>query len=123
MGWSQSGVTPYEFFKGLMSTESKQPLGEMSGSNWHRFGSPEADGLLTRFEATSDPEEQVAIMNALQALFVEAAPAIPLFPGPAWGAFNSERFTGFPSADNPYAVLSPNRPPESLLVLTELVPR
>lgn len=123
MGWSQSGVTPYEFFKGLMSTESKQPIGEMSGSNWHRFGSPEADGLLTRFEATSNPEEQAAIMNALQALFVEAAPAIPLFPGPAWGAFNSERFTGFPSADNPYAVLSPNRPPESLLVLTELVPR
>ena len=123
MGWSQSGVTPYEFFKGLMSTESVQPIGEMSGSNWHRFGSSDADALLTQFEATSDPEDQAAIMDELQGLFVQHAPAIPLFPGPAWGAFNSERFTGFPSEDNPYAVLSPNRPPESLLVLTELEPR
>ena len=123
MGWSQSGVTPYEFFKGLMSTESVEPIGEMAGSNWHRFGSERADELLERFESISDPTEQTRIMNELQVLFTESVPAIPLFPGPAWGAFNNSRFTGFPSAENPYAVLSPNRPPESLLVLTELVPR
>jgi peptide/nickel transport system substrate-binding protein len=123
MGWSQSGVTPYEFFKGLMSTETVQPIGELSGSNWHRFGLPAVDELLTAFEGISDPSEQAAIMNQLQALFAQEVPAIPLFPGPAWGAYNDKRFTGFPSADNPYAVLSPNRPPESLLVLTELKPR
>ena len=123
MGWSQSGVTPYEFFKGLMSTETVQPVGKLSGSNWHRFGHPSADALLKAFEAISDPVEQRALMNQLQLLFTQEAPAIPLFPGPAWGAYNDRRFTGFPNAENPYAVLSPNRPPESLLVLTELEPR
>jgi peptide/nickel transport system substrate-binding protein len=116
-------VTPYEFFKGLMSTKTVRPVGDLSGSNWHRFGSPAVDELLTAFEGISDPTEQSAIMNQLQALFAQEVPAIPLFPGPAWGAYNDKRFTGFPSAENPYAVLSPNRPPESLLVLTELKPR
>ena len=32
-------------------------------------------------------------------------------------------FVGFPSQDNPWATLSPNRPPETLLVLTALEPR
>jgi peptide/nickel transport system substrate-binding protein len=56
-------------------------------------------------------------------LFVETVPSIPLFPGPSWGEYNTKRFTGFPSKENPYAKLSPNNPPEYLLVLTELKPK
>jgi len=59
----------------------------------------------------------------LQTLFAEHAPALPLFPGPAWGEFNTTRFTGFPSAERPYARLAPAQDPERLLVLLELRPR
>jgi peptide/nickel transport system substrate-binding protein len=62
-------------------------------------------------------------MAEIEARFVELAPAIPLFPNPAWGVFSTRRFTGFPSAANPYAPLSPHREPERLLVLTALEPR
>ncbi len=31
---------------------------------------------------------------------------MPLFPGPQWGEFNTQRFEGFPSEENPYALLS-----------------
>jgi peptide/nickel transport system substrate-binding protein len=123
MGWGQRGATPYEMFKGLMSTLNVKPLGEQAPSNWHRFGHPRADTLLSALEREGDPEAQKLLLHALQALFVEEAPAIPLFPGPVWGAYNDTRFTGFPNAENPFAVLPPNRPPESLITMAELRPR
>ena len=60
---------------------------------------------------------------SLQAVFAEEAPAIPLFPTPAWGEYNTSRITGFPTSEDPYATLSPNTVPDALLVLTRVRPR
>jgi peptide/nickel transport system substrate-binding protein len=100
----------------MMSSETVRPLGELAPENWHRFSDPRADPLLRRLEAGDDP----AAEHALHALYAENAPAIPLFPGPLWGEYSSARFTGFPDEDDPYAPLSPNLAPQSLLVLTRL---
>ena len=123
IAWSVEGPNPYGFYRWLMSSRTVRPVGEMSGGNWHRFGDPEVDDLLARFEVTDDLPQQRALMAQIEARFVELAPAIPLFPNPAWGVFSTRRFTGFPSADNPYASLSPHREPERLIVLTTLEPR
>jgi peptide/nickel transport system substrate-binding protein len=95
----------------------------MAGGNWHRFGDARTDELLARFEVTDDVAQQHEIVRQIEARFVELAPAIPLFPNPAWGVFSTRRFEGFPSAEHPYASLSPHREPERLLVLTTLTPR
>ena len=105
-----------------MSSRTVRPLGEMAGGNWHRFGDPTSDELLARFETTDDVAVQREIVRQIEARFVELAPAIPLFPNPAWGVFSTRRFDGFPSAQFPYASLSPHREPERLIVLTSLVP-
>lgn len=123
LGWSVSGPTPYAFYRSLLGTATLKPVGTPSGSNWHRFGSPAVDELLTAFEGTVDPVEQRRLSDALQAAFVEEAPAVPLFPSPAWGQYSTRRIEGFPSADDPYATLSPNAVPENLLVLTRVRPR
>ena len=67
--------------------------------------------------------EQRRLATALQERFVAAAPVLPLFPSPSWAEYSTARFTGFPSADDPYARPTPNRQPECLLVLTRLRPR
>jgi peptide/nickel transport system substrate-binding protein len=123
LGWSVSGDTPYPFYRSLLGSATWMPPGEVAGSNWHRARSDAADALLARFEATVDAEEQRAAMDALQQVFVDELPAVPLFPAPAWGQANDTRFTGFPSADDPYAPLTPNAAPDPLLVLTRLRPR
>lgn len=119
--WSNNAPTPYQFYSGVMSTTTVMPVGEQATQNYHRFGLPEADELLEEFVASSDLEDQAAVVNDLQALFSENAPVIPLFPGPRWGAYNTTRFTGFPDEDNPYATLS-TRTPTTVLVLTTLEP-
>ena len=98
-----------------------KPVGEQTFDNYHRYGSPEADALLAQFAAASDEAAQHDIANQLQALFAEDAPVAPLFPGPEWGAASNERFTGWPTEDNPYATLS-TRSRTTVLVLTNLEP-
>jgi peptide/nickel transport system substrate-binding protein len=123
LGWSVSGPTPYAFYRSLLGSDTVKPVGTAAATNWHRHGSPAADALLAAFEATVDPVEQRRLSDALQAAFVEEAPAIPLFPTPAWGEFSTQRFEGFPDAETPYATLSPNAVPDVLLVLTQIRPR
>jgi peptide/nickel transport system substrate-binding protein len=119
--WSNTAPTPYQFYSGVMSTKTVVPVDEQATQNYHRFGLPEADDLLDEFVASSDPADQAAVVNDLQALFSESAPVIPLFPGPRWGAYNTTRFTGFPDEGNPYATLS-TRTSTTVLVLTTLEP-
>lgn len=121
IGWSASGATPFNYYRGVMSSQRLKPVGEAADENWHRFADPRADELLNRFSATVDPAEQRRLSDELQTLFVENAPAIPLFPGPEWGQYSSRRFTGFPNEENPYAILSCFRP-ERLIVMTTIKP-
>ncbi len=123
VGWTEPGPTPYGLYRNLMSTETKKPKGQASAENWHRYGSLEADVLLARLEQTLDPAEEMRLTYELEMLFATHAPAIPLFPGPLWGQYDSNRFEGFPDKDNPYAPLSPHNSPQPLLVLPELRPR
>jgi peptide/nickel transport system substrate-binding protein len=116
-GWSSQGATPLNFYRGVMSTNTWREIGTSAGENWHRFKLEEADQLLEDFAATSDVEEQTAIAVELQKLYAEHAPAVPLFPGPMWGEYNTTRFEGFPNEDDPYALL-PVWSAERLLVMT-----
>ncbi|HMB70820.1 MAG TPA: ABC transporter substrate-binding protein, partial [bacterium] len=125
IGWSEEGPTPYTFYRWLMSSATAKPVGETSLGNWHRYGSATADAALAAFEKEADPERLHALADDLQRAFVAEAPAIPLYPNPSWAEYNTTRFTGFPSAENPYADPSPNKfgRGETLLVLTTVEPR
>ncbi len=122
--WSGGvGPTPYTYYRNVMGSVMVVPVGEAAAQNFHRYGNPEADDLLEQFAATADPDEQQAIADQLQMIFVENAPLIPIFPGPDWGEFNTMRFIDFPSEENPYALLAGYENPERLIQLTTIKPR
>ena len=125
LGWSFEGPTPYLFYRWLMASATVKPIGESSMGNWHRYASPAADRALAAFEQESAPESQRRIGDELQRIFVAEAPAIPLYPNPSWAEYNTSRFDGFPSREQPYADPSPNKfdRGECLLVLTSVTPR
>jgi len=123
IGHIEMGPDPYNEYRWLMSSESVVPVGDLAGSNWHRFGDTGADALLEAIEMTSEEDVQQILYEQLQVKFAELAPALPLFYGNFWGTANTTRFVGFPSAENPYAVLSPNSQPGCTIVLANLRPR
>jgi peptide/nickel transport system substrate-binding protein len=120
IGWAEKGPTPYALYRGMMSSEYLQPKGETADVNWHRFGLAAADSLFRKYERTSNQNEITEIIYELQHLFIEHAPSLPLFAEASWAECNTKYFTNFPSKENPYATLSPNYPPENLLVLVNL---
>src|SRR5699024_967633 len=99
------------------------PLGKTAAVNWHRYGSERVGDLLDQFAATSDEETQMNLCHQMQQAFLEEWPAIPLYPGPRWGACSTKEFVGVPSEDDPYALLSPGAFSEKLLVETTLEER
>ncbi|MEV5260527.1 ABC transporter substrate-binding protein [Streptomyces anulatus] len=119
--WSDNGATPYQFYRNTLGTASVKPVGTRALNNYHRFGTKKADALLDTFAASSDEAGQREQIDALQRLFDEQAPVVPLFPGPEWGSYTDTRFTGWPTEDNPYATLT-NRGDTTVLVLTSLKP-
>jgi peptide/nickel transport system substrate-binding protein len=123
IGWSSQGATPLNFYRGAMSTETVEPTGTTGTENWQRYASKDADGLLDEFAATSDAEEQKAIVAKLAMAYATEVPAIPLFPGPQWGEFNTKRFTGFPDESNPYGLLSTYEFPDRLILMTTIEPK
>lgn len=119
--WSANDPSPYKYFAGLMGTSTVKPVGEKSFENYHRFGDAKAEALLTDFAAVADEKTQHAIADELQEEYSALAPTVPLFAGPEWGAYNTTRFTGWPTEENPYATLSV-KAPTTVLVLTSLEP-
>jgi peptide/nickel transport system substrate-binding protein len=123
VGWSIERVTLYEFYRWLMSPSTVVPVGQNAVGNWHRYASEAARPIFAELERTTDPAHERELTAKLQQIFVDEAPAIPLFPNPSWGEFNDARFTGFPDQANAWAELSPNKRPDCLLVLTAIRPR
>ena len=123
IGWSAGGPTPYNYYRGQMSSLTYEDIGTVGNENWHRFKDADADKLLADFAASTDDAAKAEMVNQLQTLFVEKFPAIPLFPGPQWGEYNSTRFIDFPDADNPYTILSCYGYTERCLSLTTIKPR
>lgn len=123
IGWTIEGATPYDVYRALLAGETKRPVGEIAVSNWHRFAAPGVDPVFAELERAVDPIRQRELVATLQTAFIEHAPAVPLFFNPSWGAYSEKRVTGFPSAKNPYAKLTPNDQPDALLVLVELESR
>lgn len=125
LGWCIEGPAPWHLYRWLMASTTVKPPGQISAGNWHRYSSPAGDSLLAAFEIETDPVAQRRLSAAMQRVFVDEAPAIPLYPNPSWAEFNTRRFVGFPTAADPYADPSPNKMErgEILLVLTSLRPR
>ncbi|HTX79887.1 MAG TPA: ABC transporter substrate-binding protein [Longilinea sp.] len=124
--YGTGGPTPYNYYRGEMSELTLQPVGQNAAENWGRYDSPTVDSLLEQFAKTSDITQQKQIMSKIEAAFVNEAPELPLFPGPDWYEYNTTHFTGFPSADNPYA---PGEPygyspyNTALIILTTITPK
>lgn len=123
IGWTEKGTTPYNLYKGMMSSDYIKPLGEVADVNWHRFSSRSADALLRQYEKTSDEKEIKNIIYDLQRIFVETAPSLPLFAEASWAECNTTHFTNFPSATNPYGTLSPNYENENFFLMLNVRPR
>ncbi len=113
------GGDPYQAYNNLLSSEFYVPSGEATANNFERYRSDEADALLAEYRETIDPERQTEIVHELQGIVYEDMPVIGLYYGGIWGLFNDSKFTGWPSAEDPY-MIPQNYDSPPLLIFTRL---
>ncbi|MFC7457681.1 ABC transporter substrate-binding protein [Brachybacterium sp. GCM10030267] len=102
---SSNGSDAFQGFTNLLSGEYYAPIGEETQNNRIRYQNPEVDDLITRYRASVATEEQTEILHELQRIFYQDLPVIAMYYGGLWGLYNDGRFTGWPTAEDPYAPL------------------
>lgn len=116
------GASPYFLYRGFLSSALTAPVGERAVTNYSRWSDPATDQLLTDFENTSDPEEQKDAIYGLQKIMMEQLPVIPLVGSTSWCEYRTDKFVGWPTEDDPYALPAPYQFPDNLLIVTNLEP-
>lgn len=119
--WTDSGFTPYNIYLDTMGDTFYKPLGTSANYNFGRFQSPEASAALKDYAAATTDAQRTKDLEVLQTIYTEQVPVIPVLEVPVWGNYTTQRYTGWPSAGNPYASINMTTPAETL-VLTKLKP-
>lgn len=101
MGGTGAGDV-FQAYNNLLSSSFYVPSGKQASNNFERFKSADADRLLAEYKATVDPAKQKQIVYKLQQITYQQLPVIGLYNGGLWGLFSTQKFTGWPSANDPY---------------------
>lgn len=113
------GGDVFQAYNSLLSSEFHVKVGELAPSNFQRYSNPQTDALLSQYKETVDPAKQLELSHQLQEIVYDQLPVIGLYYGGLWGLYNTSKFTGWPTAEDPYA------PPQTydsspLLIFTKL---
>jgi len=122
ISWTNAGPTPFFIYNSMLNSSNTKPLGQSAISNWERWNDPTTDALLNQYATSTDPAVQQQAIAGLQKVMVEQVPSIPLVYGATWNEYSTARFTGWPTADNPYASPAPFDYPDNAVVLLNLHP-
>ncbi|ANK75257.1 peptide ABC transporter substrate-binding protein (plasmid) [Ensifer adhaerens] len=114
-----ASASPYYPYKRAFSASDKGKTRFTS----QRWFNPDVEALLTEFTQTADPAKQKEAMNKAQRIVAENMPMIPVFNNPNWYQYNTKRFKGWATAENPFVNPSITRNnPARLLHLLALEP-
>jgi len=106
---------PWSRLEAVMSSRNWKPQGEKMNENQGRYNNPKSkeynpavDKLLKQIPATADETQKKELYRALNAIFMQDQPTLPLVYRPEqFYEFSVANWKNFPSEENPYA------PPQS----------
>lgn len=100
----------FSYYDVIMNPMNYVPTGTNNETlrNIERFNDPEAKALFEAYPLAATDEERTQIFHKLQKIWVEQLPIITMFYWGYYADWSTEKVTGFPDQDNPYANPSPN---------------
>ncbi|UQN09037.1 ABC transporter substrate-binding protein [Deinococcus sp. QL22] len=121
-GWG-NGSSPYYTFNAAFNPEFSAPVGKTAPSNLSRYTNPAITKALKDFSMTSDKAAQKKAMTTIVSTVLKDMPWVPLTDRTQFSLYNTSRFTGFPSAANPYNDASPDDQPGARLMYLNVKPK
>lgn len=120
--WTNHGPSPFYMYNALLNSAFSAPIGKGAVSNDERWQDANTDKLLNQYANTTDPNVQKQALYGIEQIMIDQVPVIPLLYGSDWDERTTARFTGWPTAQNPYALAAPFDAPDVEQVILHLTP-
>jgi peptide/nickel transport system substrate-binding protein len=117
------GPSPFYEMRQWLYSKNSAAIGKPAPSNWERYSNPATDALLNQYGATTSAATQHSIIDKIQKIMVQQLPIIPVLEEVDWFQYNSDEYSGFPSATNPYAQPGLYNVPDWGVVVLRLKPK
>jgi peptide/nickel transport system substrate-binding protein len=96
--WGSNGITPYNLYDNWLDAK----LIKGGTGNFEQLNDPDIQAALDKLANDQTPEEQTADLAPIEKYVATQLPVIPTTTAADWFEYNSQRFTGWPTKENPY---------------------
>jgi len=96
--------SPYNDYNDAFNGSFATPINTATTNNFERFKSTAVDQALAQLAGATTLAAQKKADYTLEEQVYSQVPVILLYYGGSWGLFQTTRFTGWPSAQDPYAL-------------------
>lgn len=114
MHWSQTSIAAYQLYNDWLN--SSLATNNASG-NFERLHNKTVDSDLAKLAGQTSTSGQLKYLTPIEQYVAQNLPIIPTVYGAAFDEYNSSRFSGWPSASNPYEIGQPGAPQNEVVVL------
>ena len=112
--WSQTSVSPYQLYNSWLNSAL---VTNNAAGNFERLKDPNVDAMLNKLAQANTVADQQADVAPIEQYVAQNLPIIPTVYGVVFDEYNTGKFTGWPSASNPYESGSPNAPTNEVVIL------
>jgi peptide/nickel transport system substrate-binding protein len=96
--------SPYNDYNDALNSSFATPINTATTNNFERFKSTAVDHALAQLAAATTLAAQKKAAYTLEEQVSSQVPVVLLYYGGSWGLFQTTHFTGWPSAEDPYAL-------------------
>ena len=106
MHWSNGGITPYNMYNGWLN--SSLATSNTATGDYERLKNTAIDAQLAKLAMASTTAAQTAALAPIAKYVAAYLPIIPTTTASQWYEWNSQRFVGWPTEQNPYQTGQPS---------------
>jgi peptide/nickel transport system substrate-binding protein len=104
--WSNNGLTPFNLYNNWLNSSLYN--GKANTGDYEGLKNPTMDAQLAKLAGDSTVEQQTADLAPIYDYVAKNLPVIPITTASEWFEYNSQRFVGWPTQQNPYETGQPS---------------
>jgi peptide/nickel transport system substrate-binding protein len=104
--WSNNGLTPYNLYDNWLN--SSLATGNNATGDYERLKDANVDAALAKLAGDQTTAQQTTDLVPIENYVSHNLPVIPITTASEWFEYNSQRFVGWPTEQNPYETGQPS---------------
>lgn len=115
---------PFYLYSYFFASKNTAPAGQVANPNFGRFSDPAVDAALAALDKidAKDTAARQPYLDTVQTRIEQVMPYIPLLTGGTISEYHAAKFTGWPTAEHPYAFLAVWGRPDASQIYLNLKP-